>query len=277
MSKNVIEVKVNDKNIKLKVLKITPEILLESSEFYAKAFSSALAKGMPLHEELRKIYEDRGLLDTTADDKKMREARKELKDLEIKLRKGTVDNRRMTPEEGKALALSIRKKRVEALQSGSRNSDLFSNSAENYADNERSKHLISVCTVYADTGEKYWKHLDEFVNEKNEELVTQVVRAFATANYGSGDVSDYEKNLYENQWLRKMNFMNDKLQLIRGDGKSVDEEGRLIDTEGRFINDSGDYVDIYGNRIDKDGNLLVEDTWGVNANSEIASEPKSLI
>lgn len=278
MSKNVVTVKINDRETKLKVMKITPELALESSEYYAKAFSAALNKGMPLHEELRKIYEARGLLDTAADDKKAKDLRKEIKELEIQLRKGTIDNRRMTADEGKALALTIKRKRNEAALVGSGGRDLFTNTAENYADNERSKYLIQSCTVYADTGEKYWRHLDEFINEKNEDVISQVVEAFAAANYGSrSDVSDYEKGLYENQWLRKMGFINDELKLIRKDGKLVDEEGRLINKDGRFINESGGFVDIYGNPIDEAGNLLVEDTWGVNANSEIASETKSLI
>jgi hypothetical protein len=275
MSKNIVSVKVDGKEISLKVQKVTSDVALESSECYAKAFSNALTRGMPLFEELRKIYETRGLLNSLQDDQKSKEIRKEIKELEIQLRKGIVDNRRMTVDEGRAIALTIGKKRIEASQIGSRNTELFSNSAESYADNERSKFLIYASTVYADNGERYWKSFESFVNENNKELVENVVKTFVAVS--SGTDRNYEQTLYENQWLRKMGFMNEKMQLIRKDGKLVDDEGRLVDENGRFINEAGEFIDIYGNLVDKEGNLLVEDTWGVNANPEKASEPKSLV
>lgn len=272
MSKsNIVVTKVNDKEVKLKVIKVTPEIALESSEQYAKAFNIGLSKGMLLHEELRKIYESRGLLDTTADDKKLKELRKEIKDLEIELRKGRIGDRRMTKDEGRALALKIRVKRGELSSISGRHMDLFSNSVENYADNERSKYLIFACTVYADTGDRFWPTVQHFIDEKNNELATDVIQAFV--NVSAGRDGDPSAALYENQWLHRMGFMNDKYELVRADGKAVDEEGRLINSDGRFVDENGDYVDIYGNPIDKEGNLLVEDTWEVKANSKEASEP----
>lgn len=262
MSKNsTFIVNVDSKDIGLRILSISPEVRLESNKIYADAFNFALNNDYPLKVEMQKILENKGLLKTEEDDNKANNIRQSIKNMEIELRKGLRGSRRMTKDEGKELALKIKTKRRELNSIGSEIGSLFNTTVDNYADNERLQYFMYACTVYADSGDKYWKSFPVFKNENNIKLIEEVTKAFISNI--SGVDKDYEKNLYENQWLIRMGFMNDKLQLIRPDGKLVDESGRLINDEGRFVNEDGDFVDIYGNAIDKDGNLLVEDTWGV--------------
>lgn len=269
--KNVVEIEKNGSKIALKILKITPDLSMESNEFYAAAFERAISKNFPFKEQLRKVLEERGLLDTKADDAKSTVVRKELKELEIKLRKGIIDGRRMTKLEGKELALKIRSKRQELSTIGSGISDVFSQTIESYADNERLKYLIYACAVHADSGKRYWPSFEAFINEPDSDLVESVTKAFIAAMAGVDH--DFDKATYENKWLISQGFMNKDYQFIREDGKAVDEEGRLIDSEGRFINEAGEYIDIYGNKVDKDGNLLIEDTWGVSASEQPKTTP----
>lgn len=257
-----------------KVLSITPEIQLESQKHYAKAFDKALEDGAPLHVQIKAMLEQRKLLDGRSDEEKLQALRKDIKDLELRLRRGVIDGKRMTPKQGRELALQIRSKRAEISSIGSDIASLFSGTAENQADNERYQYFIYACTVNDYDGKRVWNSFEDFkAADSKSDLVQKALNTFLTVSAGID--KNYEKNRYENQWLIKMKFMNDAMQFIREDGKAVDEDGRLIDAEGRFINESGDYVDIFGNAIDKDGNLLEKDTWGVCPTTSEASEPLS--
>jgi hypothetical protein len=257
----------NGKTYKVKT--IDQEIQLESNKYYHNAFNTALSNGYNLKIEIENLLKARGLLDTSTDDQKLSDLRKQIKELEIQLRKGTKDGKRMSKDEGRELALQIKAKRQEINAIGTTLSSYFSDSAESYADNERLQYFIYACTVDAESGDLCWKSFDAFKTEAGSDLVSEAIKTFVSVSAGVD--KDYEKNLYENQWLVKMGYMDSQLRLVKG-GKLVDEQGRLINEDGRFIDENGNFVDIYGNPIDKDGNLLVEDTWGVLPTTPVASE-----
>jgi hypothetical protein len=252
-----------------KVKTINQEIQLESNKYYHTAFNNALASGYNLRIEIENMLKSRGLLDTSADDKKLEEIRKEIKSLEIELRRGTRNGKRLSKDEGRELALQIKTKRNELSAIGTTLSSYFSESAETYADNERLQYFIYACTVNAETGEPCWKSFEVFKNSSNSALINEAIKTFVSVSAGVD--KDYEKNLYENQWLIKMGFMDNQLRLTKN-CKLVDSDGRLINEDGRFIDENGGFVDMYGNSIDKEGNLLVEDTWGVLPTTPVALE-----
>ncbi len=244
----------------LKIVPINAAVRFDSNKYYSKAFNEAIQSGLSLKIEIEKLLESRGLLDTSIEDKKDEEVRAKLKELEISLRKGIINNTKMTKEQGKAIALEMRKLRSGLGRRGRSLQDYFDNTVESYAENERLQFFIYATTVDAKTGNKYWKSFDDFKQDNSNTSRTaseKFVQALTNVNF------DFEKEIYENKWLINRGFMNKDLQLIRQDGKLVDEEGRLIDTEGRFINESGGYVDMFGNPIDKDGKLLIEDIWDI--------------
>lgn len=256
---------------KIKIVPISNEIALESNRYYAKAFDTAERGGSPLRPEVEEMLKRRGLHDTTTNDAKIREARKDLRILELQLRKGVIDNRRMTKAEGKALALKMRKEREKLSTIGRDLSSYFSNTAESYAENQRLRYYIYATAVDADTGANIWKSFESFDTETDSALMDEVSRHFLVAI--SGIDEDYEKEFYEVKWLIRMGFMNQKLRLIDEKGRLVDDEGRLIDENDNYIDELGNRVDIYGNRLDKDGNLAEEDVWGLSASTSESDLP----
>jgi hypothetical protein len=258
-----------------KVCKVTPTIQLESNKYYAKALNYALDNAYPLKIELKKLLEDKGLFNLEQKEKEKLSLRKEIKDLEIKLRKGVLDGKRMSKEVGRDIAIKIKKLRNKLSSVDAEINGFLNDSAENYAENERIQYWMHACIVNAETGDHLWPTFENLKSETDEELLKKASAAFFNALFSLD--TNYEMSLYENKWLIKMGFMNDKFQYIRHDGRLIDEEGRLIDEEGRFVNENGDFVDIFGNPVDKDGNLLVEDTWGVLDSPKVASETKTAV
>lgn len=261
---NKHEFEVNGKQ--LRVIKITPEIRFESQKWFAKALNEAMRGGYPLRIEMERELENRKAYDPAEDEKKATEIRKKVKELEIQLRQGIVNNRKMTKAEGKALAIEIRKERSKLREIGAAVSNFFSNTAENYAAGEQMQYWLYACTVKADTGTKYWDSYEKFKTDTESEEYKKAAEEFLSVVTGVD--KDDEARRYENAWLIKQGFMNKDLQLINDQGKLVDEEGRLINKDGRYINEAGEFIDIYGNAVDEEGNLLVKDSWEVSPTKE---------
>lgn len=267
MAKHEFIVNVNGSDTKLKVIKITPEIRLESQKYYAKALNEALNNDYFIRLELDRILEGKGVIDPEAEDRKAAEIRKNIKDMEIGLRKAAYNGKILTKSDGRKLAIEIKAERAKLSNVGSSINSFYEQTAENYASNHQTQFFVYACTVLADSGERYWRSFDEFLkdaqapNPDNKPTVyAEAVKEFLSLAYGID--KDYEKQFYENVWLIRMGYMNDKLQFVNDKGKTVDGEGRLINDEGRFINEAGEFIDVYGNVVDKDGHLVVEDGWG---------------
>ena len=126
--------------------------------------------------------------------------------------------------------------------------------------------FIYACTVYADTGERYWPDFESFKNDQDSPVIGPASKEFLSIITGLD--KDYEKKLPENAWLIRMGFMNDDMRLINSDGKLVDFDGRLINEDGRWINEDGAFVDSEGSLIDENGMLIIEDGWEDSKESE---------
>lgn len=242
----------------LRILPINPVVRLESNRYYAQAFNEAITNGYQLKLEVEKMLESKGLLDTTKDELDSENIRGELKLLEISLRKGVLDNKKLSKDDGRKVALSMRKLREKLSSKGRTLNSYFQNTAESYAENVRIQFFVFSCTVDATSGVRYWKSFEEFKNDSGPVIDAATSKFFNVIT--NLDV-DYEKTFYENRWLIARGYMNDKMEFVRPDGRIIDEDGQLIDAEGRFINESGAFVDKFGNLIDKEGNLLVGDVW----------------
>lgn len=252
-------VQVEDKKVDLKMGKITPQIRLASQAVYAKALSEALEAGYPLKAEIDHTLESKGLLKFEEHYKKSEELRKKLRQMEVQLKSAVKDGRKMTKEEGKQLAFEMRKIRDELGSVGSDLTNWYNNTVESFASNKQTQYLIYACTLKGDSAQTYWPSFDDFEQDSSDsklEISTKII-------YALNGISDDSPELkyYENKWLIKQKFVNDKLQPINAEGKLVDVDGRLIDENGRFIDTEGNFVDMYGNKIDTDGNLLAKDGW----------------
>ena len=247
--------------LKLRVIKITPEIRFESQKWFAKALNDAMRGGYPLRIEMERELENRKAYDPAEDEKKATDIRKNIKDLEIKLRQGIVGDRKMTKDEGKALALQIRSERAKLREIGTAVANFFSNTAENFASGEQMQYWLYACTVHADTGAKYWESYEKFKTDTESEVYKKAAEEFLALITGVDKLDDAER--YENRWLLKMGYLDKDLNLIDGQGRTVDIDGKLIDKNGRYVDASGAFVDVYGNRVSESGELLVADSWAV--------------
>jgi hypothetical protein len=200
--------------------------------------------------KLDDLLEDQGLWN---DDKqaKFTSLQRELLDGEKRLAKGG-----FSLNEAKDLAIKMKSVRDEIRDLISVRTSLDNHSAEGQADNARFNYLVSVCVVYSDNKEPYFRNMEDYLNRATEEVALLGAQNLANMIYGLDN--DYETNLPENKFLKKFRFVDDKLRLIDKKGRLVDADGRLIDESGRFIDEEGNFVDKYGNRVTSDGDYIVE-------------------
>jgi len=222
----------------------------EAQKVYNQAFTDAIKSKSVVRARLEDLLKDQGLWD---DEKqaKFTELQKELLDGEKRLAKGG-----FSLNEAKDLAVKMKSVRDDIRDLISVRTSLDNHSAEGQADNARFNYLASVCVVYNDTKQPYFKDMEEYLNKATEQVAILGAQNLANMLYGLDN--DYESNLPENKFLKKYKFVDDKLRLIDKKGRLIDAEGRLVDEDGRYIDDAGNFVDRYGNRVSKDGDYMVE-------------------
>jgi hypothetical protein len=133
---------------------------------------------------------------------------------------------------------------------------LDTHTAEGQADNARFNYLVSACTVYDSTKQRYFSSLEDYLNRSTDIVALLAAQNLANMLYGLDN--DYEGGLPENKFLKQYKFVDDKLRFINKEGKLVDSEGRLIDENSRYIDADGNFIDKFGNRVDKDGEYVIE-------------------
>ncbi len=229
----------------------TMKELDEANKVYNKTFSQAIQSGAIIRERLEDVLREQGLW-SDSKEMKYQTLRREVLDMELKIKRGGIKL-----SEWKRLALEIKKKRGEMVDMLMARTNLDSNTAEGQADNMRFNYLVSACLVYKDTGKPYYNSLEDYLNQANKDLAVAAARNLYQLLYSQDD--NAEKNLTENKFLLRFNFVDDKLRYINEDGHLVDESERLIDDKGRFVDSNGNFVDIDGNPVTEDGEFLVEE------------------
>lgn len=235
---------------------ISPDIRSEGQKVYLKTFTKSWDGGVPLRVQVERKLREQGLLE---DDPRIDVLRQELKDMEIELRSAKrKDGTRLTREDARQLALSMRRKREETYDLANQSSDLFSYTAETLALNEQIDYFTFSCTRLKN-GTRYWKSFEEYKEDKTE-AKTLASRALIS-NLSKTDIN-YDNALPENNWLKRFGLLKETGELLNQDGHLVNDNDQLIDEKGRLINAAGQLVDEFGNAIDENGNLIVEDGWG---------------
>jgi hypothetical protein len=222
----------------------------EAQKVYNQAFTDAIKSKSVVRAKLDDLLEDQGLWN---DEKqaKFTSLQKELLEGEKRLAKGG-----FSLNEAKDLAVKMKGVRDDIRDLISVRTSLDNHSAEGQADNARFNYLVSVCVVYNDTKQPYFKNLEDYLNKSTDQVAILGAQNLANMLYGLDN--DYESNLPENKFLKKYRFIDDKLRLIDKKGRLIDGEGRLVDERGRFIDEEGGFVDKFGNRVDADGEYVVE-------------------
>ncbi len=253
MNKKVFKTKDEDVEVELAVVRPSPEQTIESQLVYNREWANAEKKGNILRRNLDEVAERHGLWD---EDKRKRvnKLEEEIVATERKLRGGA--NNYDNVEKAKSDALKIKSLREERLTLLQARNSLDQFTAENFADTARLQYLVSKCVVDNTSGKLYFKSFDDYMAKSNETIGLD-----AFTNYLEMIYSDFPSDsgqLYENQFLLKHGFVNEKFKLVDKRGRLIDEEGRLIREDGRYINEFEELVDRDGNKVDEAGNYLIE-------------------
>lgn len=223
----------------------------EAQKIYNQAFTDAIKSGSVVRAKMDDLLESQGLW-SPEKQKQYTDLQQELLDSEKKLAKGG-----FSLTEAKKLAIRMKEIRNEMRDLISVRTSLDNQSAEGQADNARFNYLVSVCVVYNDNNEPYFKNLQDYLDKADSPVAFKGAQKLANMMYGLDN--NFEKNLPENKFLKKYKFVNDNLQFIDKQGRTVDIDGRLIDSvTGRYINEEGQFVDKDGNRVDEDGEYIVD-------------------
>ncbi len=132
--------------------------------------------------------------------------------------------------------------------------DLYMYTADYHADTARLNYLIWSCCAYNDTGKLYWTSVDDYVNQSDGEVAKQALLTYLELM--REDTSE-EDTLYENVFLRKYGFANEKNQLVDKKGRLLTDDGKLINADGKYITDGGALCDINGHLVNEEGEYIV--------------------
>lgn len=222
----------------------------EAQKVYNQAFTDAIKSKSVVRAKLDDLLQDQGLWN---DEKqaKFTNLQRDLLDGEKRLAKGG-----FSLNEAKDLAIKMKGIRDEIRDLIGVRTSLDNHSAEGQADNARFNYLVSVCVVYNDTKQPYFRDMEDYLNRAGESIALLGAQNLANMLYGLDN--DYENGLPENKFLKKYHFVDEKLRLIDKKGRLIDVDGRLIDESGRFIDEEGNFVDKYGNRVNLEGDYVVE-------------------
>jgi hypothetical protein len=249
--KKEIEVKFSDKNkspVKIYVQKPDNQTVQKADRVRAKAWNECVIDNIITKKELSELMRQRGIWDE-AKDASQKEIVTNISKLEQQLYL-ECGKRKSKQEDGKRIAVEIRKQRVKLRELISEKMSLEGNTAESLSDNARFDFLVASCTFYED-GKRVYKDMEDYNSKSSDEIAFSAASGLAEILYSLD--SDFEKNLPENKWLKNKALVNDELSLINESGKRVDLEGRLINEDGYYIDEDGNRVDIEGHPLDEEG------------------------
>lgn len=255
-NKRTFTVKVGEQETKLDVQRPSHRVKTRGDMVYAKRLQEAASEGVPVQLRMEKLMRDQGLWD---DEKraKFEECHSKLLEGEKKLLMG--GNAGLTKKAAKELAIQMRRYRVDLRTLTSERNQLFSSTAEAFAEQARFNYLVAACTVYEKDGKPYFKDADDYLARAgDDEVATKAADTAAKLFYGLDKQEEFLKNLPENAFLRKYRFANEEGHLMDERERLVDTSGRLVDGDGQLINERGELVDEEGNLVTETGEPKVE-------------------
>lgn len=238
-----------------------------SKKWTELVFPEDKSKAVKTQKQINAMLEENGVW-TQADKDKEKALAEELIELGKRLRSGkTETGRKMTKKEGRDLAVAMHNKRTELdNHTASRNSYVV-HSAEGIAEAKRFDYLMSVCVLDGETGEPYFKGLDNYDERKDEKAAWDAARKLAEMIYGTDFSENIEDNLMEIQFLKRFGFVDEK-------GNYVDPKTKeRVDASGKPLKEEEIDTDVFGNPI-KDGKVIVEfGDFADDEEAEAASPP----
>lgn len=250
INKKTFKVQIDGKDVEFAAIRPNNDVATKAALFYNKSFRISVEEGNMVRASLESVLRKQNLWDD-AKEADYQQARTTLLTGEMKLKKGGIKL-----SEAKKIAVDMRIARLTLQQLSAPRNELDQKTAEYYADNAKFNFLVSQCTVYADTGEKYFKDYEDYQSRPTDPVTQAAADALAFIIYEVQD--DFEAKLPENKFLLKHKLCNKELHLVDKDGHPVDIYGRRVNENGKLINDKGQLIDSEGNLLTADGEYDVE-------------------
>lgn len=238
------------KEISLDVRKPTSKTLIEANRVWNKSFVRAIADGAYVRAKLQSVAEAQGIWD---DDK---QSKLDAIDKEIEAGENALAAGGIKKSKGRAIAIKLRKDRARRSNLLTDRNALDNASCESQAENRQFDCLVALSTLDSETGDPYFKNLDDYDGRKDEQAAVDAATNLAFLVYQVDP--EYLQKYPENKFLNEYGFSDDKHRLVDSQGRLCDEDYRLLDENSRYINDQGEFIDIDGNRVNEDGTPFVE-------------------
>lgn len=223
-------------------IKVTPRDTNEAKKVHNSAFRKALEGGAFLRKALMNYMNEQGVW-SEAKEKQYQNLIKQIHDIEFRLSSG-----KMKISEGRKLAIELAKVRGEFRSLIAERNDMEANTAEGQADNARFNFLVSRCVYDYDSQKPVYSSLDDYIDNSDSDLATQLATKFANYMYGVDE--NYDDSLVENKFLKRFNLIDESGRFIDKDGQFIDVEGNRLDADGYRLDAEGNRIDINGHRLD---------------------------
>ena len=235
----------------------TNDLIRRADRQRAKEWNECVADGVPTKQALRKQLTEKGLWSDKEDDKE-KELRAELSKLEISLYTDDDKNKVRSIEEGRLIAIEVRKARFRLTRHLTNINEFERNTADALANNKRFDFLVSTC-CFTESGEIVYKDLADYDARASTDAGYACAAALAEMLHGVD--AEFEEALPENKWLTTHKCVNKELSLVDQEGNLVDGQGRRISEDNWLLNEDGQKVDTNGNLRDDDGNYISQVTY----------------
>lgn len=254
-NKRVFKVALDGKDVEFAVVRPNQKVKEKAQLAFNRAFRQAVTPedgkpGALVRSKVDSVMREQKLWDD-AKQARYDEVYARLLDGEKRLARGGG-----TMVSAKAAALQMLKDRRELASMSRDRNDLDKVTAEAQAENARFNFLISACTVYNETGQPFYKDVEDYFAREEDPVAEQAAKVLGEMIYNLDE--NFESKLPENVFMLKYKLVDEKLRFINKDGKLTDVEGRLVNEEGRYVNEQGERVDRDGNRLDDEGNYLFD-------------------
>jgi hypothetical protein len=172
-------IKVNGQDTTVFFVRPTVSELMQIDMEYRRIYSEAVRTGIMAEAEARKIFRKSGAWDKSDEDK--------ISNLSLAVAQSLAQlTDKLSSEEGVKLATQINTMRGELMGLIGQRIELFANTAEGIANENRIHKLIELCCVRADTKEKFFDSRDgyELFVQSNKDTLSSIFREAYAFEYG---------------------------------------------------------------------------------------------
>lgn len=223
----------------------------EAAKVSNRVFSDAIKNNAVLRKRLDDYMKEQGVWS----DEQQKELEVVQNRIQNNIKKLSDKNSKLTLDQGKDLAVEIRKDRVIQNRMLSVRSGLDEYTAEGQSENAKFDSLVVSC-VLDENGEKIFSSIEDYKERGDEPFAIEAASKLSSMVYGLD--SSWEQKLPENKFLKQFGFVDEELRLVDEKGRYVTTDGKLINKDGRYIDEEGNFVNADGDKVDEDGFTFVD-------------------